>query len=66
MNVLVWDVTCLDTLAPSHSALAVRDTGAVAADAEYKKIEKVLTPIDLTLLHPCGGGNVGGIWERGV
>ena len=39
-KVLVWDATCLDTLAPLHSSLAVREVGAVAADAEYKKTQK--------------------------
>ena len=37
---LVWDATCPDTLAPSNSTLAVREAGAVAADAEYKKTQK--------------------------
>ena len=39
-KVLVWDATCPDTLAPSHSSLAVREAGAVAADAEYRKTQK--------------------------
>ena len=39
---LVWDATCPDTLAPSHSTLAVREAGAVAADAEYKKTLKYM------------------------
>ena len=34
---LVWDATCPDTLAPSHSALATREASAVAEDAEHKK-----------------------------
>ena len=36
-RVLVWDATCPDTLAPSHSSLANREAGAVAADAEHRK-----------------------------
>ena len=39
-KVLVWDVTCLDTLAPSYSSLAIRESGAVAADAKYRKRQK--------------------------
>ena len=39
---LVWDTTCSDTLAPSHSTLVVREAGAVAADAEYKKTLKYM------------------------
>ena len=36
-RVLVWDVTCVDTLAPSHRQLASREAGAVAASAEQRK-----------------------------
>ena len=36
-KILVWDATCPDTLAPSHSLMAVREAGAVAVDAEYRK-----------------------------
>ena len=36
-KILVWDVTCPDTLAPSHLSVAVREAGAVAVDAEYRK-----------------------------
>ena len=37
---LVWDATCPDTLAPSHLSMAVREAGAVANDAEYRKKQK--------------------------
>ena len=40
-KVLVWDATCPDTLAPSHSSLAIRESGAVAADTEYRKRQKI-------------------------
>ena len=36
-RILVWDVTCIDTLANSHRALALSEAGAVADDAEYRK-----------------------------
>ena len=36
-RVLVWDVTCADTLTPSHRELASREAGAVAASAEQRK-----------------------------
>ena len=36
-RVLVWDVTCPDTYAPSHISVATRETGAVAAQAEQRK-----------------------------
>ena len=37
---LVWDVTCPDTLAPSYTALSTREAGAVAAEMEQRKREK--------------------------
>ena len=37
---LVWDVTCADTLALSHKQLASREAGAVAASAEQRKKNK--------------------------
>ena len=39
-KVLIWDATCPDTLAPSHLSLAVREAGAVADDAEFRKMQK--------------------------
>ena len=39
-KILVWDVTCPDTTAPSHSSLASREAGFVAQKAEYKKTQK--------------------------
>ena len=39
-KVLVWDVTCPDTLAPSYSSLATREAGAVAKEAERRKKAK--------------------------
>ena len=38
----MWYAMCPDTLAPSHSRLAVREAGAVTADAEYKKLQKYM------------------------
>ena len=37
---LAWDATCPDTFAPSHVALAAREAGNVASQAERKKLEK--------------------------
>ena len=39
-KILVWDATCVDTLAPSHQALAAREPRAVAVDGESKKLSK--------------------------
>ena len=39
-KILVWDATCVDTLAPSHQALAARELQAVAVDGESTKHSK--------------------------
>ena len=36
----MWDATCADTLAPSHIALASREPGLVAEQAEQQKKTK--------------------------
>ena len=45
-RVLVWDATCPDTLAPSYSALATRETGVVAAEMNEERGQNtpILTP----------------------
>ena len=44
----MWDVTCVDTFAPSYRSLAVQGPGTVAARAESVKEEKY---IDLLRTH---------------
>ena len=39
-RVLVWDATCPDARAPSHSSLAIKKSGAVAANANFCKRQK--------------------------
>ena len=39
-QLLVWDATCPDTFAPSYSTIAAQQVGAVAQQAEDKKIQK--------------------------
>ena len=39
-QLLVWDATCLDTFAPSYSTIATKQVGAVAQQAEEKKMQK--------------------------
>ena len=39
-EILVWDATCSDTLAPSQRDITVREPGAVAAAAEHRKRAK--------------------------
>ena len=36
-KVLVWDITCPKTLAPSYAPLASREAGAVGAEMERRK-----------------------------
>ena len=40
---LVWDATCVDTLAPSHVSSSSRGAGAAAASAEARKRSKYST-----------------------
>ena len=47
-RVLVWDATCPDTFAPSHLQLATREAGAVADQAERRKVAKY---IELAATH---------------
>ena len=37
LYILIWDITCLHTFAPSHQQLAVREVGAVTCQAERQK-----------------------------
>ena len=37
-KILVWDATCPDTMAPSHSSPASREAGSMAQEAEYKTL----------------------------
>ena len=48
-KLLIWDVTCQDTFAPSYSAHATREAGAVAALAEEREVTKYvhLNPVHL-------------------
>ena len=59
---LVWDATCLDTLAPSYRAHATQESGKVAASAEERKCEKyqglppghTFTPVAIETLGAIG------------
>ena len=39
-NLLIWDATCSDTYAPSHLALSTNAAGAIASQAEDRKMVK--------------------------
>ena len=62
---LVWDATCTDTLAPSHSALAIREAGAVAASAEQRKRTKYLHLETTQHFVPAAVETLGPIGEEG-
>ena len=47
-QVIVWDATCPDTFAPSHLQLAAKEAGAVADQAERRKMAKY---IELAVTH---------------
>jgi hypothetical protein len=56
---LIWDVTCPDTLAQCYRSLSSVSSGAVAAQAEFKKINKYksfdnFTPISIETLGAYG------------
>ena len=61
-RVLVWDITCPDTLTPSYAALAMREAGVVAAEMERRKREKyahldpshLIVPIAMETLGAIG------------
>jgi len=49
---LIWDVTCVDTLAPSHLEMSKNQVGYAAVEAEKRKVAKYKT---LTIhILPCG------------
>ena len=58
----MWDVTCVDTLAPSHRVLPARGAGAVADEAEHHKKLKysnldsthLFTPVAIETLGAMG------------
>ena len=64
-KVLVWDATCPDTLATSHTAVAAREAGAVAIKVRPKGGRKPSTPIwSQSPLRTHSSGNPWCIWPR--
>lgn len=61
---LVWDATCIDTLAPSHLPATISQAGAGAASAEDAKRRKyvglgcdyIFAPFGVETLGPWGPG----------
>ena len=66
-RVLVWNVTCPDTLAPSYATLATRKAGAVAAEMERRKKEEgEISPSGpQPFLCSNNGGDIGSDRARG-
>ena len=62
-KVLIWDVTCPDTLAPSHLTLAVREARAVADDAEFRKTQKYSNLVSSHYFVPLAVESWG-VWEE--
>jgi len=59
---MAWDVTCPDTLAPSHVVDSAQGSGRAACKAEATKITKyadlnnshIFIPLAFETLGPCG------------
>ena len=60
---LVWDFTCLDTLAASHLNRAVVSSGSVANDAEDRKTAKYLTLAPLYTFMPIAVESLGALGD---
>lgn len=56
---LVWDATCVDTLAPSHIGVTAVRAGAAAAAAEGTKRRKYATLISDCIFVPFGVETLG-------
>ena len=58
-KLLVWDVTCTDTFAPSYQAKATSEAGAVAALAESRKRAKYCNMDPSHFFHPVAVETLG-------
>ena len=56
-KVLVWDVTCPDTLATSYSAVAAREAGAAESEAESREESKLCPSGAQSLLRAHSSGD---------
>ena len=62
-KLLVWDATCPDTFAPSYTARATGEPGAVAALAEEKKRDKYTHLDPSHSFTPVAVETSGGHWS---
>lgn len=70
---LVWDATCVSTLASSHLQLSVVEAGAAARQAEDRKVEKysdlssthIFTPLGFETMGHWGPSTINFVKELG-
>ena len=63
-QLLVWDATCLDTFAPSYSTIAAHQVGAVAQQAEDRKMQKYKHLGLMLLFHSSGNRDKWSFWTK--
>lgn len=63
-KLMIWDVTCPDSLAPSYVRIANKYTGAVADEAERKKRVKYLSLVGRYLFTPIGIETLGSFGKQ--
>ena len=63
-QLLVWDATCTDTLAPSYSTIAAHQVGAVAQQAEDRKMHKYKHLGLMLLFHSSGNRDKWSFWTK--
>ena len=63
---LAWDLTCPDTLAPSHLDTAVTGAGAVACEAEAKKTAKYASLAAAFCFIPVAVETLGALGDEAV
>ena len=62
-QLLVWDATRPDTFAPSYSAIAAQQVGAVAQQAEDWKMQKY-KHLDSCHFHSSGNRDDWSVWTK--
>eukprot|EP00731_Ephydatia_muelleri_P036157 Em0207g4a len=62
-QLLVWNATCTDTLAPSYSTIAAHQVGAVAQQAEDRKMHKY-KHLPMLLFHSSGNRDKWSFWTK--
>ena len=63
-QLLVWDAMCLDTFAPSYSRIAAHQVGAVAQQAEDRKMQKYKHLDSCYFFTPVGNRDKWSFWTK--